>query len=629
MADNRDAGNRINVDLKLIQNQELKLMEQFAEKFAASVARLESIGGGSYAQATAGYTGVGGMTPGGVQQGRSRPSGPALDRSQTGHGLENYADAVQRNRKQVIAATPGRFLSRAAGLGFAPQIASQDLTARILQGNMGEMRAQDFFQYLSAMSGGYAFEEGVNEDGEPIISRRPGIRGNVAARVHAGAGVVNMGFNVARSGTTFFKSATNSLGMNPTANAGFVQMGYSPQGVGGTGMLSSAWKARFRAGAASKFQALKTFNWNTEQEQQLRGALLGAGLNPSEDRSRGEGLYRDLKDIAIDTGLGPDQLVEMSQYTARFEGNKGLRRLTSELSKLDEAASQAGMTTAQLAKGMEAVAQTLQQRLGMAPSRGMKIAREYTALTGVPGEAAAGVFNNDFIMMMSMARSGKNNPGKLTATDYLTGQQALAAQAVGASSVEDFTKNIDKYLGSEQFGWLRMRNPELFAGMDEAQIKNSLVNPARKSKAFNQLAAGLKGGVGAGYSAHEIKDIGTTLLGKQKFSDFMNKEHRGFDPRDGIQKHERTAMLKAIQKALDKSDMPMVKLDLTPEARRLVKQMGYDDASHRNKGGRSHRATVTDFVKSHADEAVTAGFMAANPAMAPIGAGINAARKLM
>lgn len=623
MAEKRDTGNRINVDLRLIQNQELKLMEQFAEKFASAVARLDSIGMGSYGQATAGYAGVGAMTPGGVQMGRSRPAGPAMNKSQTGHGLENYADAVEKKRKQIRDNTPAG-LKFAAGLGFAPQIASQDLTARILQGNMGEMRSQDFFQYLSAMSGGYAFATDP-ETGDVSRSGRAGA--GAAAGIHAGAGVVNMGFNVARSGSTFFRSATTSLGMNPATNAGFVQMGYSPRGFMGTQLNSTAWRRRLRAGMASKWQALSTMNWGTEQEQELRGALLGIGMNPSEG-GRADHLYRDLRDISQDSGLNPDQLVSMSQYTARFEDKKGVRRLTSELSKLDEAASQAGMTTAQFAKGMEAVTQTLQQRLGMAPSKGMKIAREYTALTGVPGEAAAGVFNNDFTMMMAMSRSGKSNPSKLTATDYLGGQTALIAQAVGASSVEDLRKHVDKYLGSEQFGWLRMRNPELFQGMDEVQIKNLVVNPGRKSDAFNKLAAGISGSAGAGYSSHEIRDIGTTLLGKRKFSDFMDRDHKGFDPRDGIQKNERQAMLKAIQKALDKSDTPMVKLDLTPEARRLVKQMGYDDTSHRNKDGRSHRATVTDFLKSHADEALSAGMMM-NPATAQVLPLAGAAKRLL
>jgi len=593
------AGNRIDVNLKLLQNQELKLLKDATEQFRQAAVTIEN-SLRSYSGQVAGYSGIaeqGGLTAGGVVMGRSRPSGPALDPSLTGHGgvNKNYGDDLLERRRAHVVEQHGR----TAQYSFAPGLIEQDLEARIRTGNVGEMRSRDFFQYLSYFSGKKGYEQ--NAEGLMEVRNVPGSR--MAARTSNISGAIAVGIPTAQSAMQFAQRVGRSSGMSYNLQAPFAQLGYDTSGIGGTDLGSGAWKERIRQSIGTKMHAAATMGWGTEQEQQLRESMLGIGINPGHG-GKGGALAADLRDITKSTGLPSGQLVEMMQHTIRFDTKKAIEDLIKTMGGLSNAAKQANMTTNQFAEGMVALSSAITKKTGMSSAQSLKMASQYQAITGIPGGTAAGMLTNSRTIYTAMAQQGVSSPNQLSATALPNAQMSLMMSYLGASSAADLKANWKKGRHLENsFGTLTLTNPDLFGGMNEQDVGELINNTASGTAAMNDFTAGMDG---KNLSSKRIDQVAKRLLKgsggyKSWKSDYGDiKAGGGRDARNVSD----MAQLKAIGKAMKKAGAaPTVTLGLTHEAAKLVKQLGGGDKAHSNKDSHSRSAnpsSVWDSTKSGA-----------------------------
>jgi hypothetical protein len=594
------SGNNIEVNLKLLQGQEMKLLRQAAKDFL-DASRIISTSMQGYAGQVAGHAANAGGTHGGTHQGRSRPAQAPLDPTQTGHDTgKSYARLLLERRQENMVNQFAQRGSMFGGAGafmakemYAPGMMEPDLMARLRSGNIGEATSRDFIQYLAYAAGSRGTK--INPDTGMVDIQGRGYM----AKTSAGLTGLNWGMNMASSGKAFAQQMGAKAGMGFDQNALFTQMGYNPLGWGNTQFFSDAWKKRIETGVGISFQAAMKPGWGKAQERSMRESMLSIGLDPSRG-GRDSMIAADLRDASRASGLGADELVSMGQDTYRYGTKKQLDSLTDTFKNLASNAAQANMTTAQFAKGVVALAQTMQQATGMSSADALKMASGYQAVTGMSGDVSAGMMSSPMMTWMTVAQNHLASPSRITGRMTGNTQVGFVQTVVGAKSPEDLKRNWESKYRDKYSNLFTASGGSLFGGIDEAKMSKIVRGAVGQDDAMNQLAAGMHG---KNLSSKQIDKIAQQLLGKngkeydkwkEAHGDTSGYWHSGIGKRHEGDKKK----LKAIEQLMKKSHHPApIQLGLTSEASKLVKQLGLDDKAHSNKTDHSRSANPGTVLK--------------------------------
>ena len=627
------ADNRIDVNLKLLQNREMKLFEQATAHFREAAQSIERAMQ-SYSGQVASYSNVVGAGGANTRNSGTHPTPQrGVNHDQPGYDSpRSYHRSILEQRQANVRAGMRGFGGIQGFFGstsYAPDLLEPDLAARVRSGNIGEPRARDFFQYLSYFAGAKAFNADVPYEVNPETGRTVStpIKSAGYARVAAASNAAVWASNVAPSMRAFTQRVGRGIGMGFDQNAPFVQLGYSTRGpMGGMAPFSSAWGQRIETGMGTRFQSAMNLNWGTQQEKQLRENLFAIGVNPSEG-GRSSTIAQNVRDISRDTGLGSDQITRLMNSTVRY-GTKGeLDSLTSTLKNLKAAAANANMTTTQFATGLEALSSAITSTTGMSPAQSTQLASNLQQQTGVSGEAIAGMATSRVTMLTAMANTGLHADQLASRPSVLADQMmSQISMLVGASGLEDLRANWEKtykHIYSDRY---YMMNGQFMGAKlpTETEAGKMVRTTAGQDEAMNRLQAGL---TGTGYSSKQIDTMAKTLLGgnkgdgyrqwKSKFGDTSGVLGTGYHERHLNEKDK----LKAIQNIMKKShNAPPITLGLTSDAQRLVKQMGLDKSYERNKRDNSRPASPTDIAGDAMSYGVKWGVAGAMTPFGPAGA---------
>jgi hypothetical protein len=485
-----DRPNRIEVDLRLLQDENLKLLREFSDKFTKAVEDLDAIArrgfgikeGGPFADAKEHAS-----TPQAVQE---MVSGPIVLAGLTGRTLrENLplnVDVSRPERFESRAPTPeelargrwdpeqlrqlGTIISSSYAALPGPYGGNEWERAQFALGQL-QPGLISGLQYASFLLGqhGASFED-------PTMWRRDA-QGNLqymgtggrllAARLSGGlGGAARLGIY----GQKMFGQLSQFLPfmpailpypaiMNQMALTGIGVGNYDTGGWLGTPWFSPAW----RRGVGQQIQAWSRSRWGGEGLTWK--PWLGFGLLPDPNYSRAQALEAqnlmtqfgwggDLRDAGLDLmerytrryrgAISQDLIMQMIDPIMRY-GMGSIGQVSTTLNALAQSAKAANMNLQVFAEQALEAGKAINAQTGMPLYRATRAAANIMGITGMSSQAATEIMTNETYLWLASAQSGRS----------------IGSLAYDSSSASLRTKAMLDFAGS---GPGALGNPESWRG---------------------------------------------------------------------------------------------------------------------------------------------------------------------
>lgn len=599
MADRRN--NKLEVKLQLMKGKELEGLRSFATRFEKSVTDL-STAMSDYTKrieeiVKSGSAASGGGAPGSMA---GSVTGGFAHAGYAAHAAREYSQSRARGAGTFAGAADGASApSGGGGAGAAGPPAAR--------GKDGSLNDEVILsQLMSNPMRAFQWQLPAQTAVGSLMSRLPGPRldesGNPATRmgrawetvrdnpgmVVAGAGTMGaayMGSNFAADG---HRGYALQAGMDTGADSGWAALipGFLPSAPGGS-------KQAFKAKWSDRWAALSPA-WSGDQAKELRQTMASMGMTRDPDNM--------MKDM-MKQGHSGATVKAFADAARRYRPDQ-LPTVEADLDRLAASASAAGMSVEEFGAQAAQVSAALTRSLGISSRNAGDIA-VVGAGYGLTPEQSAGMMSRESVFRsMALGTAGGGTVGqryygaanklkpnvdstKMLAKSILPGienyKKLSAAAAKGDKSAMDKVGHIQMIASSAGVS-------ELLGGLTPDELGN-LYDPGKESK-VNQRDQ---------YSTMVKIDRKGLLKSEGRMREMLAADG-GFGKKD-------KNVLKAIMdtKDLDKREKKLndrilgqggvkdqhVKLDLTPEAKRLVKQMGgKEDNSPEDAGTNWSRVAV-------------------------------------
>jgi hypothetical protein len=571
----RNPTNRIEVDLKLLQDNNVEKLQQFGKDFDKSISALATMVG-SFSQQVEGAQRV------------NKPGEPGPNASQAGSVRIDSVPARMGGVSTVPGAVgsfanQGQQYGGGGGASVAPPSGNPDTFEQQYikaQRRIGEVPV-GFRQTL-----GY-FGENVQEGDSPFTTT---LRGG-ARRVNEAL------FNMQAVKTNVMLAQNQLQGLYssvavPTALG--QQLGAS-RGGGflGTGLFSSAWmrglSETWHTAAMSKFGFSP--NYSPSQAAQARQTLESFGY--SGDTANMLGNY--LKELQIHRGLGPDVGMAVLDPFMRYGGPENMQQLAQTLADIPGAASAARMNLSQFTQALMSTAQQVAQATGMSMGGATQALQSFSSITGLSPERGGALLQNANATTMASALTGR------TVTSLMEGGNKMAPRMAYGLSIFEQTigmpisklmqlrkTNIGAYNRAADMAWrMYLQDPSVFAGLSPRELENLFQR--NEGRPLQHMAIREKIQNIQGTSQQTVGQI-ENLLGQwggsqgQQLQTGFNKwlaAHPNMDPNQ-----LRTEAAKEIDKFMgttaSRKAARSMTIELSTDAKKYFRLVGTEDASARN-----------------------------------------------
>lgn len=516
--------NRIEVDLKLLQDKNAQKLLEFGKQFDKSVNSLGQLLQ-DYARQVSGAATAAKVSMPGVGPDASRWSDVNIPTA--GQSRMGGQQAQPTNTSEVMA-TGQRLANSGYGGGGGPSLPPQALPSPspssgggVGGGGRGNNFEQDYVraqrrigegvptsvrQFLGYMAEGQmswqnplyqTSEPGVytqnsdeaerDDDGNAQVATddkgRPLFSGGggVASRLNDAM------FNMQSTSALVHNVSSQLSGMRGsilgTAATG-VNLGYSRSGPLGP-LGSPAWQA----GMSNAFQAMRasdfglSFSYTPEQAQQALQAVQNAGWSGYNQT----GWMLNFLKHQQNQGITPDTSMALIDPYLRFGGAEDLTTLHDILNSLGPAAKAANMNLAEFQQQVISTAEGINQQTGMGMGASVSALTSFTSVTGLDPSKAAGLFTDPKNLMMASALTGQSmNQLMMTGHNQMSAVQQFGemqfSRAVGGMTPDEITKGLAAPTSSAEYkkadeamsaAWrLYEMNPQAFGGFSPKEWLN-------------------------------------------------------------------------------------------------------------------------------------------------------------
>jgi hypothetical protein len=420
--DSQRRNNRIEVDLNILKNDELKRLREFGEQFAGSITQLANTLGGygtqvrTHAQNVNRNSSFDRLANSGPIYG---PNGRVLSVGggslTAAHGpedtIQSKAQQRERTTEQFKSARESLNTLRAQnGLGrtrsYAPAALSQIERAQFSLGTFGEPTLLNTLQQMSYRSGALAY--GTDDQGNPTLKSK------TMARASEGFGQgADTLLGIQQGVMPLINSAANFNGARRYNGA--QQLGYDTAGASwwsglpGAGFFTEGGRQSIAQRWTNNMASL-SLGWSKEEQQNLTSSLANRGVDTSKSflglgSNRGRSDISDsLQRIIRETGIDPDTVVEQWDRARRYDPGS-LSHFEEDMKDLQKSAKAAGMGVDQFAKAALDAATQMSESMGMSGSDARRAITAGAAGGLVPDQVSR--LTNQGLALRTMA----NNPG--------------------------------------------------------------------------------------------------------------------------------------------------------------------------------------------------------------------------
>jgi hypothetical protein len=512
----RDRSNRVQVDVQLLRDENMRMLESVFEKFEQQVDRLVNEG----IKVQGGTAGAGG--PGETSGHESRAPTPSIAErvrdDLISQGVLSMGDQGVTVSPQASVAGGGRY--RPTGIARFGYGATGPNQYEEAQFHLGQVPYDTLgrLRYLSYLSERRAY---TRDDEGRITGEAPGALAAGARRFSGGLGLLAQG---AQYGQAFYQQLNampgvrwiNPMMMNEMAQPG-VNVGLSRSGLLGTPYFSPAYMntlgTEWQAYRRSRWNV--DLNWNPLKGFGIPGSLFG---NPNYTRAQATEAINIANQYGW-TGRNRDQLLDMMEATTRRYGgaipqemvtqlmDPGLRfgttnrrEVEQSLDDLAEAARSAHMNLQQFSQQAFQAAEGLSQSVGISGARALRQVTALSEATGLGPSVAGQILSNRSNLMLGMAVTGQQpweavqNIGRTaTAGQFaMLGAMGITPQRwrTAGSQEKDAMKN--------QMAMIYLSNPDVFGGMTPQQV-------------IDQMNRSIWSGVDTAHRVQGIAQIGNIL----------------------------------------------------------------------------------------------------------------------
>jgi hypothetical protein len=425
--------NSIEVNLRILQQQELERLSKFADSFRESVevlnrpegliGRLAKIteqlsatpsamgGFGTAAAGAGGHSVV--MGPGYTQMSRSEELAQAHAKTQDETAQKNaYVQEDQQKRIQEVRnimsnqVFGGGPLARlGANWSMAGPVVTDVEQANLRMWPGGPPRAQDIFRNISHLTGNMAFRDAATTDASGAVTGYDPSRVSkfwMGASMAAGIG----GLAATQLDHASPQRALYGAYNTPIMGGTGMELGYGrSDGAGLLNPLGQGWAE----GVQSRWESFKVnpFGLNplksNSKELAEQFASEGLSLRDAENQR----YYDRLLDIQAKTGVNALTVGQWGEGTKRWAPDQW-DKMTKELDKFGEAARAANMGLTDFTSSIFEAAASMGDRYGQSRAQYVKGLREFTNKTGLDPAFANQLTSNKNLVMATMARTGKS-----------------------------------------------------------------------------------------------------------------------------------------------------------------------------------------------------------------------------
>lgn len=619
--------NKLEVKLELMKGKELDALSGFAASFARSVSDLDKAMN-SYAERiekivmSSEKQGPLGVSANGMVGGAS----PIV------HAGDMYAARLSQNFGMSHQSSSGLILPSAYVAGSAGTTVGSSGTAAVAGGQGGgkppgsyDMNEEVFLATLmsnplKAFTAQPLLAKGIGSVAGALSGANGrfgksmqwlGDNPQVAAAGMTTLGAAYMGANFASGG---YNQYAQQAGLDTGADS---QFGW--RALPGINVFATEGGAQaFRAKWSDKVQSLSP-TWSAEQGRDLRQTMASMGMTEDPD-----GIMRR----SIRDGHSGSTVAAFMNHARRYRADQ-VGSVEDTLDNLARSAKAAGMSVEEFSAQAAAASATMSRELGIGARAGANIAMVGSAY-GLSPEQSAGLMTreNTFRSMGFMGNSGGSMGQRYwTASQSLTSNidstKMMATQILGKYGIQDYEKLAraaekgDKS-AQDKIGMMNMITSttgmsELFGGMNAEQL-GQLYNPKNEGAArAKALVAQITDGPGDTSGILKDNKRLKQVLSDAKVSKKAQKKFfKGFSELSESEKKDRLAATVMGKGGVENRSESKAVLDLTPDAKRLVKMMdGSDDTPNKNKS------------KSNARKAIEVATMV-NPVTMPVASSLKA-----
>lgn len=604
----RDRSNRIEVDLKLLQDKNVEKLQEFGRQFDKSIDKLASMLG-DYAEQVSGAE---------AAVGRAGKLGP---NASTGSGITSGPTARQGGTPPPFANIPagqytgGPFEPGGPGNWGGPSIAPIGGGGNVPVGGPGSfeqqfVRAQkrigeipvglrQTLGYIAegapaTDSDGYLIDNYgrriLDENGNPMTDQtfltRTGLR-NAAGKVNE----FMFRGQAARANAMLGYGHLQNFYGGIMANAMLgQQLGRSREGgLFGTGLFSSAWTTgimeSLKTGIESKFGFSP--NYSPAQAKQARQALQSFGY--SGDTS--DYLAGILKDLQIHQGIDAASAMAILDPLMRFGGDENIGQLLSVLRQIPDAAKAAHMNLSEFTQQLVSTSQEVSQSTGMTVGGAARALSAFTTTTGLAPSRAAGLFSSPQNLVMAAGMSGQS------ITSLMEGKNRMAPRMeFGLKVFQGFTGGYTaeqlaemrkhdwgKYQSIMNAAWLAYaQNKDIFGGFSPRELINMQVRNNGDLIGHTQIAEQIQGANSTQRIDQMLRGWGGAA-GAHMSSAF--EKYVADNPHATIADYRKEAsdlIAASTNAAQTRTARQITQIDLTPEAKKWFKVLNYDDKPNSN-----------------------------------------------
>lgn len=494
-------GNRVQVDLKILQDRSLKTLQQFSVDFDKSVQSLISAMEGYQGQidnASGRVTG-GGRPGSGVNPNASVSTSPPIGIRDPGSSNPSYSGGgpggKPENVPNVPAPSPARsgFWPNFQSQGFGPGNITEYERAGMSLGNIGGMGLPHQLRYLSHITqraGTYQVQNPVsgeneylprgmsyqqNEDGTYSLAGNPSIFSNTMMTAGAALGLPGRADPYVQSAM----GITNQIQGVGVGNAAFA----ANVGKGGN-MLSQDWyslKTKAEAFGTSLFNP-----WYTSaQAQQARQLTNQYGWSGGQATT----LQNIMQNLTTEGGIRgvipQSSMMELLDPAMRY-GTGSLQQMVSVINSIPDAAKAANMSLAQFQQNLVDAVQQVAQNGLMTQQNATGALSSFTATTGIAPQTGANLLNDTNMMYMTMGLTHKNayqvTYGNTSMADRMKVPMTVAQQIIGMplSQLTKLNSNDPKFTAAMSRLTMFYSSPggaEMLGGFNPQQILNMSARP--------------------------------------------------------------------------------------------------------------------------------------------------------
>lgn len=577
--------NRIEVDLKLLQDKNVEKLQEFGRQFDKSIDKLASMLG-SYAEQVSGATQTvaraGKVGPEASRSDDVKITGAAAGYRMGGQGTGGFGGGVNYNfggggggsgygRGEASVATPSNPQSEMDADAVEKAFVRAQMRAGASEGAI----PVGLRQALGYAAEGVIKIPGMSEEQSVAFGKKYNEK---LFQMEA----------IKRNALLGMQHLQNFYGANLNRIQLGQQLGSSREG-GVFGIFSPAWTQGVRESIHSLMESDFGFSpyYSTAQAKQARETLQQYGYSGQTS----DYLADQLKQLQVHRGLDPQAVMAILDPLMRFGGDENMGQLLSVLQQIPDAAKAAHMNLSEFTQQLISTSQEVAQGTGMTVGGAARALSAFTTTTGLSPSRAAGLFNNPQNLMLAAGMSGQSITSLMEGNDRMAPRMAFGLRVFegfsGGYTAEQLAsmrkKDWKKYQSIMNSAWLAYaQNKDIFGGFSPRELINMQTRNNGRLLQHTTIDEELQSAASVGRVDQLLKGWGGAA------GQHMQNEFETY-----LAKNPNVTVAQARQEALDlisksqnaaqtRTARQVTKIDMTPETKKFFKLLNYDDTAHSN-----------------------------------------------